>query len=337
MAVTIKHVAQRAGVSMSTVSHVLNGTHYVSPELTARVLQAVNETGYELNPVARRLAGGRARIVGLFTPELRIDNNYVMQILSGVDEVLADAEYDLFIQSVHLRKNNASPTIGGMIRAITDGLLILLPQDPEGFTARLRQRKFPYVVIDEVGSGDIGPTVTAANWRGAYDAVSYLLDLGHRRIGFIEGRPYMSSSRTRREGYEAALSDRGITPDPALVACGSFTRQGGHEAAEVLLRLPDRPTAIFAANDRSALGAIDAARMADLQIPADLSVIGFDDTDICLFADPRLTTVRQPLSEFGRAASRLLLTYIDNPDASVEHLVLPTELIIRESCAPPRR
>jgi LacI family transcriptional regulator len=332
--ITIIDVAREANVSYSTVSRVLNNYPHIKPDKRERVLEAAQRLGYVANPMARTLAGGQARVIGLLVPDLMTE--YTAQILLGVDEALAIAGYDLMLHTTHHQRVRESQYTATLAQGMTEGLLLLLPLDPDAYLQSLREKQFPYVVIDRQGFDDFSPTVTANNVRGAKEAVQYLLELGHTRIGFIAGTASTSSSRDREDGYRAALAEAGIPTDDALIVGGNFDQPGGFRAAQALLNLPDPPTAIFAANDASALGAFEAIRSRGLQIPRDVSVVGFDDIPRAGYSYPPLTTVRQPLTDIGRLAARLLLKRISNPDQPPERIVLETELVIRESCQPPQ-
>ena len=331
---TIIDVAREANVSYSTVSRVLNNYPHIKPDKRQRVLEAIGRLGYVANQVARTLAGGQARVVGLLVPDLMTE--YTAQILVGVDEELAIAGYDLMLHTTHHERIKESQYTLTLTQGMTEGLLLLLPLDPGAYLETLRKQQFPYVVIDHQGFDEFSSTVVATNYRGAYEAVDYLIGLGHRRIGFIAGTEATSSARERQDAYVAALAAAGIPLDPALIVPGIFEQPGGFMAAQTLLDLPQPPTAIFAANDVSALGAIEAIRSRALHIPEDISIVGFDDIPRARYSYPPLTTVRQPLTEIGRLAARLLLKLIGDPDRPIERIVLQTELVIRESCQPPR-
>lgn len=331
MAATIKQVAQRARVSMSTVSHVLNGTHYVSPELTERVLNAVKELDYQLNPVARSLAGGRSSTIGLLLPDLY--SGYFGAILRGIDQVLADADYEMLLYTTHHKTARESEFVNSLVRGLAEGLLLVLPYNPDAYLGLLHKKRFPYVVIDHQGFDDFSATVVATNWQGAYEATRHLIGLGHRRIGFIAGASHTSSAIERLNGYRAALEESELPFDPDLVGDGNFERVEAYDVTEQLLDLSDPPTAIFAANDVSAFGVIDAVRNRGLRIPADISVVGFDDIPEASSMRPALTTVRQPLTEMGYIAAQMLLEYIKNPDLPTRRITLETELVVRESCS----
>lgn len=329
---TIVDVAREANVSYSTVSRVLNNYPHIKPEKRERVLAAAKRLGYVANPMARTLAGGQTRIVGLLVPDLMTE--YVAQILHGIDEELAVAGYDLMLHTTHHERIKESKYTVALTQGLTEGLLLLLPLDPGAYLETLRNQQFPYVVIDHQGFDDFSSTVTASNHSGALQAMHYLLDLGHRRIGFIAGTANTSSARDREDAYRAALSEAGIAVDDRLIETGGFDQPGGFRATQHLLDLPQPPTAIFASNDASAFGAIEAIRSRGLRIPEDISIVGFDDIPRAQYSYPPLTTVRQPLSEIGRQSVRLLLKHIDNPDLPAERIVLDAALVIRKSCRP---
>jgi LacI family transcriptional regulator len=191
-------------------------------------------------------------------------------------------------------------------------------------------------LVDHRGGDEKAPAVAAANWQGAYKATEYLIELGHRRIGFITGAMDQICAQDRSAGYEAALADHGITFDPELVFEGDFFRPLGYAGARALLELSHPPTAIFASNDVSAFGVMEAVREHGLRIPDDVSIVGFDDIPQAAHVHPPLTTVRQPLEEMGRAATRMLLEHIQDPLHPPERVQLPTELVLRQSCCPNR-
>ncbi|MFO7166717.1 MAG: LacI family DNA-binding transcriptional regulator [Chloroflexota bacterium] len=331
--VTIVDVAREAGVSYATVSRVLNNKAHVRPEKREAVLRAMTRLGYVVNQQARSLAGGRSYVVGLLVHGL--GNSYMGAIVRGIDEALDAAQYDLMLYTTHRRKAKEAAYVAAITRGLTDGLLLVLPRDPASYLALLQQQRFPYVLIDHQGLGDYHHSVGAANYQGAYAATRYLIELGHRRIGFITGALELGCAVDRLAGYRAALAEFGLPDDPALVQEGDFFQPQGFTAANALLNLPEPPTAIFASNDEMAFGVLEAARMRGLRLPEDLSVIGFDDIPQTAHVHPALTTVRQPLEQMGRVAAETLLKLISDPQFVVERIVLPTELVIRESCCAP--
>lgn len=328
--VTIFDVAREAGVSYATVSRVINNKEHVKPEKREAVLRAMTRLGYVANQQARRLAGGRSRVIGLLVQGL--ESAYTGEIVRGIDLELDAAQYDLMLYTTHRRRAKESAYVIAISRGMADGLLLILPRNPEAYLQSLQRQRFPYVLIDHQGIGEGGGAVGATNWRGGYDATRYLIEQGHQRIGFITGAMELGSAADRLAGYRAALDEFGIPQDPSLIHEGDFFRPAGFAGARALLHLPEPPTAIFASNDEMAFGAIDAARDRGLRIPDDLSVIGFDDVPQAASMYPPLSTVRQPLEQMGRVATQMLLRLIEDPAAPAERVELPTELIVRQSC-----
>lgn len=329
--ITIFDVAREANVSYSTVSRVINNKG-VSVEKRERVLRAMADLGYVANLQARSLAGGKSNIIGLLVHSLTVE--YFGEIARGVDEELAAEEYDLMLYTTHRRKGRESAYVTRLTRNLVDGLLLVLPRNAEAYLETLRHRRFPHVLVDHQGLSFDVPSVGATNWQGGYDGTRYLTELGHRRIGFITGDMALGCARDRLAGYQQALTDAGIPIDPELIREGDFMQPRGFECANELLDLSSPPTAIFASNDVSAFGAMEAVRHHGLCIPDDVSILGFDDIPQAAQMYPSLTTIRQPLAEMGRAATQLLFTYINEPDAPIKRLELPTELIVRRSCQP---
>ena len=331
--ITIEDVAREADVSYATVSRVINSKGYVSEETRTRVMAAVARTGYVVNRQARGLAGGRSQVVGLVVHAL--DTSYIGEIIRGIEEELTAVGYDLMLYTTHQRKHRESAFVATLTSGLADGLLLVLPADPAAYLDSFRERGFPYVLIDHGGVEETGPSVGATNRQGAYDAVRYLIELGHRRIACVTGNMRLGCSVDRLAGYRAALAEHGLSFDPALVAEGDFHQPRGYECARDVLALPSPPTAIFASNDVTALGVMEAVRDSGLRIASDVSVIGFDDIPAAASVHPTLTTVRQPLFEMGARATRMLLDRIENPSLEVERIDFPTALVVRDSCRPP--
>jgi LacI family transcriptional regulator len=330
--VTIVDVAREAGVSYATVSRVINNKGYINSETREKVLRAVTKLGYVVNQQARSLAGGRSQVVGLLVPSL--DTGYIGEIVRGIDEELSSASYDLMLYTAHRRKTRESTYVATLTQGMADGLLLVLPREPSAYLETLRRRGFPYVLVDHQGIDEIGPSVGATNRRGGYDATRYLIELGHRRIGFITGTLELRCATDRMAGYRAALAEFGLVADPALVREGDFQQPTGYTRARELLALPQPPTAIFASNDVSAFGVMEAVRDYGLRIPEDISIVGFDDIPQASHVNPQLTTVRQPLEQMGRLATRMLLETIADRKRPPERIELPTELVVRTSCRP---
>jgi LacI family transcriptional regulator len=331
---TIIDVANEAGVSFSTVSRVVNNNKHVKPETRGRVLNAMMRLGYVVNQQARSLAGGRSQVIGLLVPD--VGNGYIGEIIRGVDEELAAAQYELMLYTTHRRRTKESVYVATLTRGLADGLLLVVPDDPGAYLDSLAQQNFPYILVDHQGINDACPAVGATNWQGGYDATTYLTGLGHRRIGFIKGNMRLGCAVDRLAAYRAALADCGIDFDPELVVEGDFQQPSGYQGASTLLALADPPTAIFASNDMMAFGAMEAVRNHDLRIPEDVSILGFDDIPQAAHVHPGLTTIRQPLEQMGRLATQMLLRKIEDPDFAGDRIELPTTLVIRESCQPPK-
>jgi len=332
--VTIVDVAQEADVSYATVSRVINNGAHVRPEKRERVLRAMAKLGFTVNQQARSLRAGRSQVIGLLVHDL--GTSYIGEIIRGIEAELSAASYDLMLYTTHRRKTKEATYVSAITRGMADGLLLVLPRNPEAYLESLRQRRFPYVLVDHQGIDETGPAVGATNFQGAYDATQHLLSLGHRRIGFITGQMEMGCSRDRLAGYRAALLATGIPPDPQWVREGDFFQPDGFAGAQALLALPQPPSAIFASNDVSAFGVMEAVRDAGKRLPDDMSIVGFDDIPQAAQVNPTLTTVRQPLEQMGRTAARMLLEIIGNEARPAARVELPTELIVRASTRPPK-
>jgi LacI family transcriptional regulator len=327
--VTIIDVARESGVSYSTVSRVLNGFEFVKDSTRQKVLEAAERLGYVANLQARSLAGGRSNIIGLLVPA--IDNGYIVEITRGIDEELARANYELMLYTTHRHRNKESLYVNTIANGLTDGLILLIPLIQAEYLYALRERDFPHVMIDQTDPDNLSTIVDATNWQGAYEATEYLIKQGHTKIAHIVGLQVLNSARERLEGYKAALNAHGIPYRKTYVVDGDFTHPKGYVMMQKLLQLPDRPTAVFAANDLSAFGAMQAIHDACLTIPDDISIIGFDDIPEASMLSPKLTTMSQPLYQMGRESARLLLELIESTDRPPRRITLATRLIERES------
>lgn len=329
--VTIVDVAREAGVSYSTVSRVFSDFEYVNEDTRRKVVAAADRLGYVVNLQARSLAGGRSNIIGLLVPAL--DNGYISEIVLGIDEELARSNYDLMLYTTHRHVGKEEIYVKTIANGLIDGLILIVPHNAINYIEAMPSQDFPYVLVDQANSVVSSTTVDATNWQGAYDATNYLLDLGHPRVAFICGHPELSSAAERLDGYRAALQHRHIAVDESLIVPGDYEAKGGNRAARMLLDLPHPPTAIFAANDLSAIGAMEVIYERGLHVPEDISLVGFDDIPQASLVYPKLTTVRQPLIQIGKLAVRLLLEKIEDPAREARRVTLATELVIRDSCA----
>lgn len=330
--ITIVDVAAEAGVSFGTVSRVINSDAHVRPETRRRVLEAMERLGFVANRQARSLAGGKTNCIGLLVPDL--GTGYIGEIIRGIDAELTLQEIDLILYTTHRIASKEANYVANLATGMVDGLLLVLPRNPADYVGALTQRNFPFVLIDHQGTGQDCPAVGATNWQGAYDATEYLINLGHRRIGFITGSMDLGCAQERLAGYRAALRTYHLPDEPALIYEGTFFQPDGYAGAEALLNLPNPPTAIFSSNDVMAMGVMDAIRNRGLRIPDDISVLGFDDIPQAALVRPALTTVRQPLEKMGRVAAQMLLDLLASPEQKLQRMELPTKLVIRESCGP---
>lgn len=344
--VTLEDVGRLVGVSGVTVSNVINRRGGTSAATQAKVWAAVEATGYVADPAARRLAGGKTHTVGVLVPNL--STQYASEIIRGVSEALGAAGLDLLVsttQGASSERRQAS-----FLAKLTDGLLFLLPHegrdghpddqqnDHHGDLRTFDLHGGPLVAIEYRGEGRTRhsttfPTVNIDDYGGTRQAVRYLASLGHRRVGFIGGPPGRSAAEVRLTAYRETLGASGLEVDPLLVADGDFTQPSGFRAAHALLALPDPPTALFAANDVSAFGAVEAVKDLGLRVPEDVSVVGFDDVPMASQVFPALTTVKRPLEQMGRAGVALLLAQLRGETVEAD-TVLPTALVVRSSSGP---
>jgi LacI family transcriptional regulator len=342
---TIRDVAGVAGVSIATVSRVLNGRPDVAPATRDMVLQAVRELRFTAARSARSLSGGRTHAVGITLP--LVEAEYFSRILAGAIEELYEHDLQVVLApTLHLRER-AKTVLGQLTSGTTDGAVLIMPEQSRDELDALLRSGYPFVIADPLEILHEGiPTVSSTNAHGGRLATEHLLSLGHRRIGVVTGIPDWLASLERLNGYRAALAAAGIAPDPSLVVEADWAFAGGEAAASVLLDGPDPPTAIFAFNDNMAVGVLRAAQARGLRIPEDISVVGFDDLDHAATVTPALTTVSQPLGEMGRVAVSLLIRLLEREPQPIPRLAserrrpeaaigieLQTKLIVRSSTA----
>lgn len=327
---TIHDVARTAGVSVATVSKAINGRDGVAPATLAHVLGVVEQLGYASSLVATSMRRRQTNVIGVLVAEFE---PFAVQLLQGVSTALHGTRYDVLAYAgtvsagEHLGWERRSLSrLGG---TLIDGAIIVTP------TTTPDQASVPLVAIDPHAGPSGTSTVSVHNEEGAHAATRHLIGLGHRRIGHLRGRDDLESAHQREQGYRRALREAGIPFDTALVADGGYRAPASTVGAHALLDLDDAPTAVFAANDLSAIEMMRVAAERGLRVPHDLSVVGFDDVPDASSHDPQLTTVRQPLAEMGSTAVRLLLAMLDG--GPHEDVRLPTELIVRASTARPPR
>jgi LacI family transcriptional regulator len=336
---TITDVAQAAGVSPMTVSRVINGEANVRDATRKAVNHAIEQLGYAPNRAARSLAGAEEQRIALLysNPSAAYLSEFLMGGLDGVGRGHAQ----LIVEQCDPGQQERE-AIDHLVRTGVDGVVLPPPLcDSPAMLDALRAAGIPTVVVASGRPRLDVPAVSIDDARAAHDMTRHLLDLGHRRIGFITGNPNQTTSERRLEGYRTALAEAGIANDPDLVAAGLFSYRSGLDAAEKLLALPGRPTAIFASNDDMAAAAVAVAHRHGLDVPGDISVCGFDDTPLATTIWPELTTIRQPIREMSREAVALLMNEVRARRAPAgqapRHLLLDYALVRRQSDAAPRR
>ncbi len=325
--VTIRDVAKTAGVSVSTVSRVLNGKVDVSRDTKKAILSVIDDLGYSSNLAARSMRSQKKNLIGLVMPDIAYP--YAIEIMKGVNRAVAESEFDLLVYtSGDVRKSGRISSeqkyISLLAKSLSDGVIVVAPA-----TSDFNIDK-PLVSIDPVMSNPSFPAVHATNYQGALEAMEYLIGLGHRRIGYIGGRVELESANRRLMGYRDALEKAGITIDEVLITSGDFTTETGIQSGRDLLMLKDRPTAIFASNDQMAMGVYQVADEMGLRIPDDFSLVGFDNIPESKYLG--LTTVDQFISEMGYAATQMLIKIINDLPLEDQTYKVQTQLIVRSSC-----
>ena len=330
---TMIDVAQAAGVSIATVSAFINGTANVSADLRQRIEKAIRDIGYQRNAIARSLKIGTTRTIGLTVADIR--NPFFTDVVATIQQMLNAAGYAVMLCCNDEDTVQQDEQIKLLLDRMVDGLIIAPAGEDDIMRRLLTGTRKPVVLIDRVCDGLDVDAVVLDNLKAVSDAITYLINLGHRRIGYISGSPETSTGRDRLAGYRQALETAGIVFVPDLVREGHFREADGYRAAMQLLTMADRPTAIFSANNLMVIGAMRAIRDMGLSCPADISVACMDDFPWADVFNPRLTTVAQPVEAIGEQAATLLLERLEGraPNHS-RRLVLYGSLKIRNSCSP---
>ena len=334
-AITIRDVASQAGVSVTTVSRVLNGKDDISEETSRKVLAVVQDLGYVSSLAARGMRSHKLNLIGLILHD--VASFYSQGIMRGVNRVIANLDKDLIIYtSGGLDRENVAQHerhyVALLNGNITDGAIVVTP------TATQFTTHAPLVIVDPNTETPDYPALIGTNRKGALAAMNYLTGLGHRHIGHITGELKLVSANRRLQGYKDGLAAAGIPLDETLIELGDYTTETAVLRTRKLLSLPNRPTAIFAANDNSAMGVYQAAKELGLHIPGDLSVIGFDNLRETAYLNPPLTTIDQSIEEMGAIATEMIVKLargesLPNPAGDGNLYKVPTRLVIRESCA----
>lgn len=333
MKVSIYDVAKRSGLSVVTVSRVLNKDPSVREKNRQKVLQAMKELAYHPKAAARSLAKGRTGLVGMMISTL--DDSFFDEVTKEISHQLAERGYYLTLSIVSGEEEDRSSMF--FHEDHVDGVILLSPMNEISTTLELKERNIPYVLIDHQFPAPAVPTIAIDNYAGAMMAVNHLIELGHQEISFIGGPEMFLSSRERERGFRDAMERAGLTP--FSIEPGDFQIASGQAAADRWIAAGTIPTGVFAADDHMALGVMDVCKSAGIRIPKDISIVGFDDQLFGSQFRPKLTTVRQPAERIGRKAVELLLERIEKPDGKEGEepadILLTPELVIRESTSCP--
>jgi len=330
MAVTRAEVARRAGVSPAVVSYVLNpGTRPVATGTRQRVEDAVRDLGYRPNPVARALQGQRTRSIGLLVPD--DGNPFFDELTREIEDIAFSEDYVLLVGNAMGQQSREANYLRTFTDRRVDGLIVISVQSHPQLDVP-SAASIPIVVMDRVATRPGVSTVVADHSSGAALATTHLIGHGHTRVGCVAGPRSILSADQRRDGWTRAMRDAGLRNGPALVSEQPFTLGGGFDAASILLRRTNRPTALFVSTDVQALGALSACHKMGLRVPADVAIVCFDGTKSARFSVPPLTAVEQPLQVIAERAMRRLMNYIADPASPESHDVIGVSLTTRESC-----
>ncbi|GAA5346782.1 LacI family DNA-binding transcriptional regulator [Planifilum fimeticola] len=323
---TIKDVAKLAGVSISTASLALNNQPHVREETRKKVLEAAKQLNYQPNGIARDLKSSKTYTIGLILADLA--GPFYSELIRGIQDVTASNGYDLVALSA-VGENPKS--VRYIQEKRTDGMIIMAHNISTEMIRKAARPDFPIIVLDRKMEADHIYSVGVDNRKAAFEAVSYLLKKGYRRIGYLGGPSNSTDNQQRFLGYRDALKAQGLKVEPKWCLQGRFVKEGGYQAVKLLAAQDLLPEAIFSANDEMAIGAMEALEERGIKVPQEVAIVGFDDIQLARYVRPALTTVRQPMYDMGSMAASLLFRLFQK-DRSVRSVMLETELIIRESC-----
>jgi LacI family transcriptional regulator len=333
--VTMRQIAERAEVSIGTVSHVINGTAKVREKLRIRVVEAIRNLGYQPSQLARGLRRNQTSMLGMIIPD--VTNPFFPAVVRGVEDVAYKRSFRVILCNTD-NDPHKETSYFNELRSYRPAGLLVIPAAESHIAVQLRSLATsgpPVVCIDRRPTGWDGDVVVVANDAGSYAATRYLLRMGHRNLAVITGPLHLANAVERLKGFRRALDEARVSIEPEYIQEARFDRTSGYHAALRLLRMLPRPTAIFACNDLMALGVLLAARELNVSCPEELSIVGFDNLDFTEFTAPALTTVHQSGYQLGATAARLLVERIDGLKERPKKLVLPIELKIRHSSSPP--
>lgn len=330
----IKDVAKLSGVSVATVSKVVNGYPNVAPRTREKVLKVIKETKYFPNSVARGLVKGRSMALGIFLTPGMVSHPYFANVLAGMEEALKGYGYDLIYMAQVAWGDSEYSFVRHCMSRNVDGVVVFGFQRHDLNLDELIDEEIPTIFVDIDMNGRRAGYVCSDNQNSIEQAVDYLYDLGHRNIAFLAGFLDSFVGRMRHEGYLQALEKYNLPYREELIGMTDFTKNSGFSAMQKMLKQNDLPTAVVCSSDMSAIGAIDAIREAGYSVPDDFSVIGFDDIPLVEYLSPPLTTIRQNKELIGKQAIEQLIAIIENKDLIPPTIEIPTELMIRGSCKP---
>lgn len=332
--VNIKDVAKEAGVSVVTVSRVLNNVSTVRQSSREKVQRAVDKLNYQPSAAAQSLARGKTNVIGLIIPDL--SDPFIMKVVDEVDQALEARDYSLALSVVRDEEDSIQSRSNFLFRQKrVDGILMITPLFESDYVKSLQSKDIPFVILDNQQLPFKYPSIVVDNFRGGYDVTRYLIELGHKEIAYIGGPEKFLSAQKRGEGFQIALNEIGL--DAYAIARGEYEVTTGFEITNQWIKEDKLPTAIFAGDDHIAFGVINALHMAGYKVPEDISVIGFDDHPMASQLKPFLTTVKQPAREMGQKGVEILFELMNN---GLSHNVvkkLSTHLIERDSTAPPKK
>ncbi|MCK9190127.1 MAG: LacI family transcriptional regulator [Sphaerochaetaceae bacterium] len=328
--ITIHDVAKMAGTSTATVSHVINGTRFVSDELQKKVKEAMKELNYKPNMMARGLKGGSMKTIGVIVPDCT--NTFFSEISRAIDRCCFAKGYNIILCNTDNDIKQQSSYCDMLISKMVDGVIMISSDNSDDDINKLTEASIPVVIADRTVNHKGVDNIIVNNEKGGYDATKYLISLGYTKIACIGGPTFISSSNQRIEGYRKALKESGIEINEDYISHGDFHFAGGNKSVSDYMNLKDRPEAVFATNDMMALGFIDGLKSLKMEVPKDVSVIGFDDVQLARITTPKLTTIAQPLNELAQKATDLILNKVEKTDLNISQIVLDPILVERDSC-----
>ena len=335
---TLEDIAKLAGVSRSTVSRVVNDHPNVRDKVRKRVQEVIQNTGFQPNAAARTLASQRSWMIGLVLPRSVSSffaDPYFPRLTQGIAQACNQSDYTLGLFLIGSKEDEKKILPRISRKGLIDGILLQSGQIGDQLIHQLLKTNIPLLIVGRPFHTNEVSYIDVDNVAAAYKATTHLIELGYKRIGTIAGQPNSTVSLDRKEGYINALFDHGYKLDEKLIVEGDFTEISGYTAMQKLL--PARPDAVFASSDIMAIGAMRAVREASLKVPEDIAFVGFDDLPIATLPTPQLTTIHQPVYQFGVKAVEILIDLIENGISPARRVIMNTELIIRESCGASRR